>query len=473
MMKRVFLSAVAVVMAIVGRAGSPGQVFGFFYEGSTLNYRILSDTTCEVYNVYYVDGSVVIPSYVNYFSDEYEVVSLGDNSLSRNVGYYPNNITSVEIPSTVQTIGKEAFYQCRSLNTVYLGDCVKSIGDLAFANCEDLTWIEIPNSVVSIGGGCFLGCKQLTQVDLGESLSSIGGSAFSSCRRLERINVDSKNETYKSVNGILFKKDGSEICAYPAGKSATTYKVPADVKRIGNDAFIDCEKLTAIVLPETLTSIGVSAFLDCKGLRKMTLPNSVKTIENNAFKGCLALDSILFPKSLVTIGDYAFSECEELETVIIPNSVQEIGMRAFRYCRGLKSVTLGQSLKSVPEDAFAGCSNIREVKYAAIDPVAAPNSYYENLFDKEVYNEAVLYVPRVAVEKAAKTSPWCLFKKIEGYDFTDADFGGVDGVMADVADGPTEVYDLNGVSVGSSTEGLAKGLYIVRRGSTVKKVAVK
>ena len=153
MIKRVFFSAVAVMMAIIGRAGHPGQVFGFFYEGSTLNYEVLSDSTCKVLNVYYVDGPVVIPPYVSYFSDEYEVVALGDNSLSRNVGDYPLYITSVEIPWTVKTIGKEVFYQCRSLKTVEFGDSVKSIGDNAFAHCSELNWIGLPSSVVSIGGG--------------------------------------------------------------------------------------------------------------------------------------------------------------------------------------------------------------------------------------------------------------------------------------------------------------------------------
>ena len=49
---------------------------------------------------------------------------------------------------------------------------------------------------------------------------------------------------------------------------------------------------------------------------------------------------------------------------------------------------------------------------------------------------------------------------------------GINNIVAPEYDGPTEVYNLNGIKVADSTEGLAPGLYIVRQGSSVKKIAV-
>ena len=46
----------------------------------------------------------------------------------------------------------------------------------------------------------------------------------------------------------------------------------------------------------------------------------------------------------------------------------------------------------------------------------------------------------------------------------------VTSVGADVSNAPVEVYTLGGVKVGSSLNGLQKGIYIIKQGGTVKKV---
>lgn len=50
---------------------------------------------------------------------------------------------------------------------------------------------------------------------------------------------------------------------------------------------------------------------------------------------------------------------------------------------------------------------------------------------------------------------------------------GVEDIFTDDTDAPTEVYNLSGVKVGDSTEGLAAGIYIVRKGNKATKVAIR
>lgn len=38
---------------------------------------------------------------------------------------------------------------------------------------------------------------------------------------------------------------------------------------------------------------------------------------------------------------------------------------------------------------------------------------------------------------------------------------------------PTEVYNLSGIKVADSTDNLPAGIYIVRRGPSVKKIAIR
>ena len=53
------------------------------------------------------------------------------------------------------------------------------------------------------------------------------------------------------------------------------------------------------------------------------------------------------------------------------------------------------------------------------------------------------------------------------------DPNGIDDVEASDDAMPAEVYDFQGVYVGSQIDGLAKGMYLVKRGSVTKKVFVK
>ena len=84
----------------------------------------------------------------------------------------PNTITSIEgrvlegafessglrtitIPSSVKTIGENAFAFCSELFSVTIRDGVTTIGEEAFGNCYKLAILDIPNSVKSIGRCAF------------------------------------------------------------------------------------------------------------------------------------------------------------------------------------------------------------------------------------------------------------------------------------------------------------------------------
>ena len=67
------------------------------------------------------------------------------------------SLTSIEIPSSVASIGYQAFASCSSLMGVTFGENsqLTSIGYNAFYGCSSLTSIVIPNGVTSIGTNAF------------------------------------------------------------------------------------------------------------------------------------------------------------------------------------------------------------------------------------------------------------------------------------------------------------------------------
>ena len=93
------------------------------------------------------------------------------------------------IPSSVTSIGDEAFSWCRSLQSVTIPNSVKSIGDHAFEQCGSLQSITIPNSVTSIGNSAFSGCDSLQSVTIPNSVTKIGDRAFSSCESLQSVTI--------------------------------------------------------------------------------------------------------------------------------------------------------------------------------------------------------------------------------------------------------------------------------------------
>lgn len=82
-------------------------------------------------------------------------------------------ITSIELPSTVTSIGQSAFYQSTTLTSITIPNSVTSIGQGAFNGCTGLTTISIPDSVTSIATQAFQNCSNLGIVDFGSTRSDI------------------------------------------------------------------------------------------------------------------------------------------------------------------------------------------------------------------------------------------------------------------------------------------------------------
>lgn len=91
------------------------------------------------------------------------------------------DLTSINIPNSVTSIGDGAFYGCSSLTSITIPNSVTSISDRTFYYCSSLTSITIPNSVTSIGDHAFYSCSSLTSITIPNSVTFIGDGAFFSC----------------------------------------------------------------------------------------------------------------------------------------------------------------------------------------------------------------------------------------------------------------------------------------------------
>jgi len=246
-----------------------------------------------------------------------------------------------------------------------------TIGDARFTG---FTSARFPDSVCRINTFDFLDCKELTTMYLGANAADFGSvGGFWACSGLTSITVSPDNPEYCSKDGVLFDKEGTSLCAFPAGRGGA-YSIPDGVTEITPWAFADCAKLTSIAIPGSVTKIETRAFHGCDSLTSVRVPGGVIEIGAGAFSACKRLasitvsldnpayasvDGILFdktgtellgfpagkqgeyaiPAGVTKIGEEAFCGCAGLTSVLIPDSVTEIGNGAFGQCEGLSEET--------------------------------------------------------------------------------------------------------------------------------------
>ena len=118
-----------------------------------------------------------------------------------------SSLTSLSLPSSLQSIGDSAFEECISLTSLTLPSSLQSIGNDAFAWCESLTSLTLPSSLQSIGDSAFKDCESLTSLTLPSSLQSIGNDAFDYCNSLSTLYIPTGTEAhFKSILDAEYHK---------------------------------------------------------------------------------------------------------------------------------------------------------------------------------------------------------------------------------------------------------------------------
>ena len=100
------------------------------------------------------------------------------------------DITSVQLPSGLTSIGNLAFYGCENLKSISIPASVTDIGSYAFAECTSLRSVGMSGATV-IGSSAFQQCESLSSISLPSSLAMIGTQAFYRCESLTTVNVPS------------------------------------------------------------------------------------------------------------------------------------------------------------------------------------------------------------------------------------------------------------------------------------------
>lgn len=114
-----------------------------------------------------------------------------------------------------------------------------------------------------------------------------------------------------------------------------------------------------------VTEIEAKEFQNCK-MTSVALPANLKKIGEQAFESCTALTEInagtqknTLPASLTEVGQQAFSSVSALKEIILPSftaggTILQNSTSLFANCSSLEKITIGRGIQTIPASAFTG-----------------------------------------------------------------------------------------------------------------------
>ncbi len=256
----------------------------------------------------------VINENSNYYVDAGVLYSKTKNALL----FYPTGkqTATFTIPDGTSQISPYSFYENKYINEITIPGSVNFIGKYAFRYCSSIKNIVIKDGVKILRLGAFEGCTKIPSIYIPSSIELIEEGAFLNCPKLRSFEVSEESSTYKTIDGVLFSKDGTLLVAYPEGRHESSYIVPEGVTTIGSYAFWANKDITYISFPESLETIGKEAFYACRKLNNIVLPQNVYLLDYNSFVSCDELISVTILNFNVEFDKYGVFKYGNKELVI-------------------------------------------------------------------------------------------------------------------------------------------------------------
>lgn len=277
-------------------------------------------------------------------------------STDKKLKYYDYaGLRTVKIPDSIEQIGANAFKGCSNLTfpvkaTGSFGTGVKSIGDNAFADCFSLDTIRFPSSLETIGREAFARCAE-KEPDQREIPDPTEGSKLK--YRYYRNFKDYGTKTVKKgLNEIDFSA-ATRLHTVGAGAFKQTNAgvvnlAKSPLVQIPDSLFEQCTWLEAITFQNDTESLGSNVLKDVISLKSVTLPASA-TMKSNTISGA-------YGKNYgITNADPTISlEYNKTEKVIIPlGSSKRLPINVFN-----KDNVVGDPAPAIEVDAGGTYKNI-------------------------------------------------------------------------------------------------------------------
>ena len=312
-----------------------------------------------------------------------------------------------DMPDTVSSISRYAFWGCDNLEYVELSANLTEIPEYSFSNCRNLSEISIPYSIRKIGAKAFEDCVSLEYITLPVSVTNIHQTAFDGCYDLrisaqegtaayefaqvfesnnvllmeQETNTVSENtigEIYKdTAPGIQKEEDAEDEDDFEEQNEEEEKEIldiynplnPSDVSKLdvsdyyGPDSSDVIGKTrvvagNAVILYEEKDKTGGNVQLPTESKEEVFVPDMTVTddgshiIAKKAYYQATEFKKMTMDNTIEKIDDFAFAR-SKVTNVVIPEGITHIGYGAFYHCDKLESVEIPETVETIEPEAFS------------------------------------------------------------------------------------------------------------------------
>lgn len=153
-----------------------------------------------------------------------------------------------------------------NITSCKIHETTKFIMNNAFSGCGVLTSIDIPSSIISIGIAAFSYCDDLKNINVDDKnlfYKSINGNLYTKDgKKLIQYATGKYSSSFEVPEGV----ESIEPYAFYNCKNLKEVTISSTVTSIADYVFYRCKNLTKITIPNSVTSIGCDAFAECDSL---------------------------------------------------------------------------------------------------------------------------------------------------------------------------------------------------------------
>ncbi len=212
-----------------------------------------------------------------------------------------SKLRRVDIPSTVQHIGREAFEDCLRLTEAVIPEGITALNEGTFQSCVNLTAVSLPDTLTEIQSSVFRGCRSLTEITVPKGVQMIDSHAFSNCNGLTAVYYDGSIKDWCGIDfGLVF---ANPVC-------------------MAGHLYIEGQPVEGVLtLPDGVVDITRNALEGLVDITAVVFPESVKN--TGSFKGCVNLEYLLFKGSPTYTGDTYSFENTKLTYVYLSDTKED------------------------------------------------------------------------------------------------------------------------------------------------------
>ncbi len=245
----------------------PSDILGVHFQGENSEYGIAQELFPFKYSVEYrfKAGDILVGNPTGMYLPKGEVIEL------RYV---------IEFYSHAESFGTGKVYG-EWLSLTAENDVDAFIYTLDGGNATITAYRDTPSNVIipesidgypvtAIGPAVFSATPYVESITITASVTVIDSAAFDGLSNLKALTVAEGNTAYKSMTGVIYNSDATEILFVPIDLTGDIV-IPETVTKIYANTFKNRANITGLVLPSSLIRLEIDSFHGCTGIKTLTI----------------------------------------------------------------------------------------------------------------------------------------------------------------------------------------------------------